>query len=322
MDIYTQVIGEFSRIPHVKEWEEVQALFRRAAAGKPRHWLLPLRACEAIGGAWERAIPAVVAVACGHIGIVLVDDMLDADPRGEHVKAGEGAAANMASALQSAAVAAVANCDLNPDTKLLAMESVNEMFLATTIGQYWDVNSIVRDEDSYWKIARGKSSPFFGAAFQIGAWMGGASAETAGRVRELGQLYGEMIQIHDDVNDTLTIPAKPDWDEGRAPLPILFAQLVDHPMRRRFEELRPHVGNSSQVLEEAQEILIRCGAVSYCIHQLLKRYETVKGILSGLALARGDVLEKVFDDVVQPVFQLFREVDAAFIGRTLPANTV
>ncbi len=318
MDIYSRTIEVFADLPHVKEWQEVQSLFRRVASNRPGHWLLPLNVCEAVGGDQERAIPAVLSVACSHIGIILVDDMLDADPRGEHLRVGEGAAANMASALQSAALAVITNCDLDADTKIAVMESVNEMFLATTIGQYWDANSIVADEDTYWKIARAKSSPFFGATFQIGAVMGGASADVSSQVRELGRLYGEMIQIHDDVNDTLTIPAKPDWDDGRAPLTILFAQLVDHPQRSRFEELRPHVRDSSKVLEEAQEILIGCGAVSYCLHQLLQRYDLVKGILSGLAIERRDVLEKIFDDVVQPVFSLFQEMDDA----ALPADTV
>ncbi len=309
MELYAKLIDEFSAIVHVKEWEEVQVLFRRVASTKPAHWLLPLRACEAAGGTMEQALPAALTVACSHIGIVLVDDMLDADPRGEHLKMGEPAVANMASALQSAALAAVSHCDMPADAKLLAMESVNEMFLATTIGQYWDVTSIVADEESYWKIAKGKSSPFFGASLQIGALMGGASVELAAKFKELGSLYGEMIQIHDDLGDALSVPARPDWGAERAPLPILFAKLVEHPQRARFEELRPHAGNSPQILEEAQEILIQCGAVSYCVYQLLNRYETVKGILADLSLTRRDILEKVFEDVGRPVFQLFEEVD-------------
>ena len=47
-----------------------------------------LPACEAVGGSTTQSLPALVAVACSHIGIVLVDDMLDADPRGEHLRAG------------------------------------------------------------------------------------------------------------------------------------------------------------------------------------------------------------------------------------------
>ena len=47
-----------------------------------------------------------------------------------------------------------------------------------------------------------------------------------------------MVQIHDDLNDSLAVPANPDWTLGRAPLPILFAQVVNHPDRTRFHELR------------------------------------------------------------------------------------
>lgn len=312
MELYAKLIDEFSTIPHVKEWGEVQMLFQRVASGRPGHWQLPLRACEAAGGTMERAIPAILAVACSQIGIVLVDDMLDADPRGEHLKVGGPAAANMASALQSAALAAISHCDIDAEAKLLAMESVNEMFLATTIGQYWDVNSIVADEDSYWKIAQAKSSPFFGASLQIGGLIGGASLELSVRFKELGILYGEMIQIHDDLGDTLASPAKPDWGADRSPLPILFARLVDHPQRARFEELRQKAETSPQALKEAQEILIQCGAVSYCFYQLLNRHEMAKGILDSLTLpdpARQDILVTIFEDVVRPVFQLFEEVD-------------
>lgn len=304
MEVFTRLIHEFSIIPHVSGWNEVQALFRRAAVGKPKHWLLPLHTCESVGGTEEQALPAILAVACSHIGIVLVDDMLDADPRGVHLKLGEGAAANMASALQSAALAAVSHGELESEAKLAALECVNEMFLATAIGQYWDVTSIVADEDSYWKIAKGKSSPFFGAAFKLGALMGGASAGLAAQLWELGVLYGEMIQIHDDVKDTLEIPANPDWDGKHAPLPILFARLVEHPLQARFEELLPNARNSPTSLEEAQEILIRCGAVSYCIHQLLMRYESALKMLQGMALPRPEGLEKAIEEIARPAFQL------------------
>jgi geranylgeranyl pyrophosphate synthase len=308
MEIFDQVIHEFSTISHIQEWTEVQALFRRVATAKPAHWLLPLRACESVGGTMDQAIPAIVAVACSHIGIVLVDDMLDADPRGEYVKVGEPAAANMASALQSAALAVISRCDVNQAAKLMALESVNEMFLSTTLGQYWDVQS-VRDEDRYWRVAKTKSSPFFGAALQLGALMGGASGELADQIKQLGNIYGEMIQIHDDLGDTLATPANPDWTEGRSPLPILFARLVDHPLRARFEELYPHAGISPEILKEAQEILIQCGAVSYCIHELLNRYETARNILSILSLIRPQELTSLFEDTVTPVYKLFQVVD-------------
>ncbi len=311
MELYPRIVDEFSKLPHVKEWESLQSLFRRVASGEPGHWLLPLRVCEAVGGDLDSALPAVLAVACSHIGIVLVDDMLDADPRGEHVQAGESAVANMALALQSAALAAAARCDMRSDEKVTVLECVNEIFLATTLGQYWDVNSMVADEASYWKLVKTKSSPFFGAAFQLGAFAGGASASDAGQLKEVGAIYGEMIQIHDDLNDVLEHPANPDWNEARSPLPILFARFVDHPFRARFEELRPYAGSNSGALKEAQEILIQCGAVSYCFYQLLGRYEKARNILSSLPLARRERLETVLDGIVSPIRRLLEEADPA-----------
>lgn len=314
MDIYAQIVDEFSKIPHLREWNEVQSLFQQVALGRPPHWLLPLKACRSVGGTTEQALPAILAVACSHIGIVLVDDMLDADSRGVHLMVGQPAAANMASALQSAALAAFSAGDISLETRLALMEGVNEMFLATTIGQYWDVNSIIKDEDSYWKIVKAKSSPFFGVLLQIGALAGGASIEQSLHFKELGSLYGEMIQIYDDIHDALAIPVTPDWSTDRSPLPILFAQLVDHPLRARFQELRPYVGSDQKALEEAQGILIQSGAVSYCVYQLVNRYEIVKGILITLELFDGGgdkSLKKIFEDVMRPVFLLFEEMDKA-----------
>jgi hypothetical protein len=73
-------------------------------------------------------------------------------------------------------------------------------------------------------------------------------------------------------------------------------------------------------LEEAQDILIHSGAVSYCLYQLLKRYDFVKGILSTLKLEKPDVLEDIFDHVVRPVFSLFQEVDDPMIAAALQGN--
>jgi geranylgeranyl pyrophosphate synthase len=307
MELFSELIKSFSTLSYVKEWVELQSVFKRAALPKPKHWLLPLRICESVGGDEARALPAVLAIACGHIGIILIDDMVDEDPRGVHIKAGKAATANMASALQSAAGVAIAGSDMFFGAKLQAMETVNEMFLATSLGQYWDVKTAIEDEEVYWNIARTKSSPFFSTAFELGALAGGASLELAMKIRELGIIYGEIIQIHDDLDDTLAVPAKPDWNAGRVSLPILFAQVVDHPARSRFEELRPHACEQVSVLEEAQQILIECGAVSYCMHQLLERTKSARGLISALPLEQHDVLNAIFEDVTQPVLGLLDE---------------
>ena len=309
MDTYEQITLSFSSLPCVGDWDEILKLFRRVAAQKPAHWLLPIRACQAVGGTLEQAIPAAVAIACSHLSIILVDDMLDGDPRGTYRQSGEPAAANMACSLQAAALAAIARCDATPASRLAALGSMNQMILTTTLGQYWDVQRPA-DEVSYWRVVRTKSSPFFGTALQVGALLGGGSFDVAEHLKDFGALYGEMIQIHDDLNDSMEVPANPDWLQQRYPLPILFARSVRHPARARFIKLCQNI-SKPDALREAQDILIHCGAVSYCVNQLLLKHSAMQTLLNDTPLYKNDAIEALADAVIAPVLKLFEQLETA-----------
>lgn len=302
MNTHQQVVEFFSSMSLGSGWQEMQTLFRHAASQNPAHWLLPLRACEAVGGNAELALPSVAAVACAHISILLVDDMLDADPRGEYHQIGAPAASNLACAFQAAALTALAQGIQEPASQLQALIRFNEMFLSTAFGQFMDVQAL-SDEDVYWQVAQTKSSPFFGAALQVGALSGGASLEVAERLNVLGCVYGEMIQVHDDLHDSMEVPANPDWVQRRYPLPILFAALVRHPQQARFLELT-HCIAKPGALQEAQEILIKCGAVSYCVDQILKRYQAAQAILNNLPLVNRVPIASLVESVFIPVQNL------------------
>lgn len=112
----------------------MQRLFQRAVVKKPHGWQLPVFACEAVGGTTEQAIPAVIAMACMQIGIILIGDMLDDDPRGEYHRIGTGRAGNLALAFQSTDMEAIARCNLTSSAKLLdgLIHPIREMF--TTLG--------------------------------------------------------------------------------------------------------------------------------------------------------------------------------------------
>ncbi|MBU1660065.1 MAG: polyprenyl synthetase family protein, partial [Chloroflexi bacterium] len=230
----------------------------------------------------------------------------DNDPRGEYHRIGAPATANLAIAFQAAGMDAIAQSDTGAVTKLAASHSLCQMMLTTAYGQYLDIQN-PEDEAAYWNLVRTKSSPFFGSALHVGALLGGASADVATQIEQFGHIYGEMIQIHDDLNDTMAVPANPDWTLGRLPLPILFAQIVDHPEKARFIELREAITNPD-ALTEAQEILVRCGAVSYCIDQLVRRYQSAIEIMSTLPLTSPGLLEGLLDDVITPVMKLFSAV--------------
>lgn len=306
MDIYTQTQDFLMAIPPVNQWPAMQSVLERAVQRRPHDWQLPLLACLAVGGEREQATPAVAAIAALQASIILIDDLLDRDPRGEYHALGEPAVANLAAALQAVGLAAIGRSQAPAATQRAALSSLNQMVLTTALGQYWDVQNPA-DEAAYWRMVQTKSSPFFAAALEAGAWLGGAPPETAAALHQFGCLYGEIIQIHDDLNDTMSAPANPDWTLGRLPLPILFAQVVDHPDRPHFLALRQAIADPA-ALAEAQTILIRCGAISYCVDQLLRRCRQAEEQLARLALPDPQQLGRLLPPLRRPVEVLFTEM--------------
>jgi geranylgeranyl pyrophosphate synthase len=308
MNIFKAVVSYVKEKQLFGEWVEMLQIFEEIATKRPMGWDIVSIACVGVGGAVEQAVPGVAAVGCMQIALIILDDMLDDDPKGIYRKIGSGQAANLASAFLSAGNQVILEEDLDFETKLAAVKSFNEMIGTTARGQMQDIQHPDNEPD-YWDVVRKKSSPYCKAALHTGALFGGASPETAEKVRDLGEVYGELLQIHDDLKDTLATPAGPDWLNWQPTLPILFAQVVDHPDRERFLSLREDI-EKPEVLREAQTILIRCGAISYCLDQLISRYETAKASLAKIKLTNPASLEQLFEDMVEPARQMVKALEA------------
>jgi geranylgeranyl pyrophosphate synthase len=145
----------------------------------------------------------------------------------------------------------------------------------------------------------------YSAAFQIGALLGGAGADVTAGLRDFGGLFGEIVQIRDDLFDAFQSPANPDWTQGRTSLLILYARTASHPDRARFIELLSRVGEA-QALREAQQVLIRCGAVSYCVYHLVKRYRKARRLLARIPLTDPARLPDLLARQTQPVVELLQ----------------
>lgn len=304
MNIYQAALDYLTAQEVVGKWSELSQLLTERFAQQPIHWHLPLVICEAVGGQSEQAIPAVATIACLHTSIVLIDDMLDDDPKGMHLRWGDGATANISQALTSLASYTAGHAGRNPRKECELYSHISHAGVMTALGQAWDVHGIY-DEDSYWRIAHAKSAPFFGLSFYLGAQMGGADEETCRKIEQLGQLYGELIQVHDDLGDSMVVPASPDWRQNHATLPILFAQTVEHPELEHFQRLRKAISDQD-ALSEAQGILIRCGAISYTIDHLLRRYQYAQDLLKSITLPHPEYIDRLFLTLIQPVKELLR----------------
>ena len=69
-----------------------------------------------------------------------------------------------------------------------------------------------------------------------------------------------------------------------------------------------HFLHKPGALEEAQGILIRCGAVAYCADQLTRRDLSARAMLDALPPVRRGPLEGLFERVIAPVWKLFEAI--------------
>lgn len=63
-------------------------------------------------------------------------------------------------------------------------------------------------------------------------------------------------------------------------------------------------------LAEAQEILIRCGAVSYGVHELICRHQKAQTLLDSISLPQRAGLDALLEDLIRPVHELLARVNA------------
>ncbi len=301
-------------LPEAANWAELVDVLQFTDNISRPDWLLPIKACVAVGGQEENAQYVASAIACLQLSIKLVDDILDDDPNGPHRELGAGQVANLALGLQSAAIRIVT---LNQQGTGLAGTLSNiiaRIALETAAGQNMDVQNLA-GEDDYWAVVKAKSTPFYGGALEIGGLVGGASTKTANDLHELGVLIGEMIQIEDDLQDAFQVPANADWIQGRNNLPILYARTAEHEEKGQLESLILEIDNRSK-LKAAQQILIRSGAASYCLYLLVERYRDARSLLLDMDLRDASPLMRILDDYAESLISLL-EVSGVQVSKSV-----
>ncbi len=321
------VIDDILSLPDIRDWPDIVAVIDPRSSGAPSEaraagpssekpgsgatpcWEYPRLACEAVGGSHDQARPGMAAAVCLLLSIHVIDDLLDDDPAGLYRRIGSGRAANLALALQAAASRVLERADIRSEQRLAAQACVARAAFATARGQ--DLDSRVPDEfseEAYWRVVDAKTPPLFGAALYLGAVLGGADERTAAGLERLGGPIGRLIQASDDLRDAMTTPAEPDWHSRWNNLPILYAFLVEHAEKPRFRHLLGRV-SEPRALVEAQEILVRSGALSYCCYQIGDNYRRGLELIDDLPLVDRRPLIELMRSLSEPVRGLFRRYD-------------
>ena len=287
----------------ITAWPEVLQLIERVQHREGLSvWDYPVASCRAVSGSGVAALPGAAAVLCSLLSIHLVDDMLDDEPDGLFRRLGAGQVANMALALQAAGHRLLSDPSLSPAVSAAAQSSLARMALGTAYGQGLDARE-ARNEDEYWQIVEAKTPPLFGAAFEIGALLGGAPPEVVAQLERVGRILGRFVQVSDDLSDALQTPAKVDWNRPSNNLAILYAATASHPARDRFLRLaaRPE---DPEALAEAHHILLKSGAVSYCAFKMIEFSQEAQEALDKAPLHDAEPVSQILRLHLRPLHRV------------------
>jgi geranylgeranyl pyrophosphate synthase len=287
-------------------WPQALEFVGRAVHTESAVWEFPLAACRAVGGGEEAAFSGAAAIFCSVASIRLVDDILDEDPRGDYRIVGAGKAANLALAFQAAGHLLLDDPGIPREIRPSLQASFAKMSLATCFGQSLDTRE-ARSEEEYWRIVESKTPPLFGEALRMGALLGAAPAETADGLARLGRILGRFIQVSDDATDALETPARADWQRRGNCLPILYAMTAPHADREEFLRLSLQVENPD-ALAAAQKILLRSGAVSYCVLKLIEFSREAQDLLARLPLTDPAPMARLVELHLRPLHRLLKSV--------------
>ena len=301
------VFNLFMKLPGFDMWPEVQDLFPDQESFVRMDWRLPVYSIEAVDLERPDPLPLVSALACLQVSIILVDDILDEDARGKHNEMGTGRAANLALALQSASHLLVQDMALPAERLNRLTTSLQKMAYRTAVGQEIDVNEIANEAD-YWALVQAKSTPFYGTALEIGAITAGASPQMCQAIYEVGSVFGEIIQIMDDITDAFEQPAKPDWIRQNNNLVILFAKTALHTRQGQFHTYLSDIA-TPESLAKAQSLLIESGAVSYGIYHIFDRYHRAQAILREAGVPHDITITGLLKQQIKPLLSLLSKIN-------------
>ena len=241
----------------------------------------PLLACAAAAAfteAWQRALPVAVALEIFHNFTLLHDDLMDHSPlrRGQETvyrRWGDNTAILSGDAMSIEAYASLAEV---ADKSLLAelLPRFSQMALEVCVGQQYDMEFETRSEvrvEEYMEMIRLKTSVLLGSSLELGALVGGATAEQARALYAVGIQLGLAFQIQDDLLDvygdekTFGKPIGGDIVNAKKTLLLLYTleQLQGEDLKRLQEILTYTPEERRAYIDEVRTLYDKAGTRLY-----------------------------------------------------------
>ena len=255
------------------------------AGGKRLRPIMAMITCDMVGGDSVKAISFAAALETIHNFTLVHDDVMDDDDLRHGVDAchtvyGLSTAILAGDTLFAYAFEMITDCDIDDHVKADLVKNVAYVVRKIAEGQQMDINfeeEETVDAKEYLEMIRLKTSILFGAAAYGGAKIGGTSEEEARELEMMATNVGLGFQIWDDYLDAtateeiLGKPSGSDIRQGKRTLLVIEAlnRANDIDRKRLIEILDSK--NTDEEIEEAVEIMDRCGALEEC-HKQAKGY--------------------------------------------------
>jgi geranylgeranyl pyrophosphate synthase len=276
---------------------------------QPLEWSIPLQIANAyLGDVSPEFIPPIVgSFACFHLGVGMADDILDHDPRLEFTVEH---ATNYSHLLIGLAEKALLEGDAisSSTQKINLVKTLLHIKGQVFCGQDLDLLGC-HSEAGYWKVVQLKSASFFSLPFIFSSICLELPDSEKELLKRLGECYGCLIQLFDDLEDCMRKPCSPDWYGEIRSLPILFATTVAHPERETFINLRNQIDTPGN-LEKAQEILLRQHAIGFCVFKISEKLEEGHALIKQLSCPNRlkiTALLTRFENALADLFSLVNE---------------
>lgn len=271
-------------------WMDKQGNAQSAPAGKRLRPILCLLACNAVGGEWQRALPAAAAVELVHNFSLIHDDIQDASPerRGRatvwHIW-GQPQAINVGDGMHALALSSLLRLEESgvPHQKVVrAARILGEASLKLCEGQYLDIsyeNRLNIGIDDYLEMIGRKTAALFRSALEIGALLGTDDESLLAHLKLFGHDVGMTFQIHDDMlsiwgdEKTTGKPNTSDIKMKKKTLPVVYAleKSKGEDREKLWTIYQKHTVDTKDV-EDVLKILNRLDAQGYVQGMSEKHY--------------------------------------------------
>lgn len=299
---------ESIRAPIAADLESVDAVIRRrlasdvvlirtisgyiiASGGKRLRPALVLLAAQAFGAEGPARHELAAVIEFIHTATLLHDDVVDESNLRRGRKTANAEFGNAASVLAgdflySRAFQMIVDAGSLRVMKVLA--DATNVIAEGEVLQLLNVHDPGTDEENYLRVIRYKTAKLFEAATQVGAILGGASAQLERDLAEYGMHLGTAFQLIDDVLDysgDLSETGKnlgDDLAEGKPTLPLIYAMRAGTAEERRhIRHAIEHGGKAD--LDGVVAAIHRVGALDYARECARAEAATASTRLEGLA---------------------------------------